>query len=271
MLTGWKKMLQDMSESVSNLASNAVADATISASLNLATLQSSNEADAWHSLGAHHRSCLQSISDNQNKNHVAIGQASTLLSSVCSKLQAQNALVESFQQDIEFISESKSSLTSLAAELADMSQELISLTNFLAVFREVHISRSVTSMKNDADADLLRAQKTSHARITAAARARDLNLDKSIYTARAAGPIPSTSARPSTAPLSVQPMQQQGQASQVESVPDAAGNVPEAALVPNSRESTGEHVVIDFEQLLESDQDDGTLPINSAEAAAAGE
>ena len=261
-------MLQDMSVSVSNLASNAVADATISASLNIATLQSSNE-DAWHSLGAHHRSCLQSISDNQNKNHVVINQNSALLLTVCSKLEARHSVVENLQQDIDFISESKNSLSSMASELASMSQELISLTNFLAVFREVHISRSVIGMKNDADADLLRAQKTSHSLITAAARARDLNLDKSINSSRTAVSI--TSARPSSSvpPLAVPPtvdFSQQGPESQVDHVSDASDKAPEEISVPTSVEGTGEQVVIDFEKILESEPN-GASPIDSTQAA----
>ncbi len=263
-------MLQDMSESVSNLASNAVADATISASLNLATLQSSNE-DAWHSLGAHHRSCLQSISDNQNKNHAAIGQNSALLSSVCSKLQARHAVVENLQHDIDFMSESKNPLTLMASELASLSQELISLTNFLAAFREIHISRSVTGMKNDADADLVRAQKTSHARITAAARARDLNLEKSINSSRARVPIPSARLSSSAPPMTVPPTvdsSQQGPASLVDHVSGAAEKSPEEISFPTSIDSTGEQVVIDFEKLLESEADGASSsPIDSAQAA----
>jgi hypothetical protein len=280
MLSGWKKMLQDMSESVTNLASNAVADATITASLNLASLQSSNESDAWHALGVNHRLRLQAISDNQNKNHVACGQASSMLSSACSKLQSQHASAERLQQDLDFVCESKSSLTSLASDLGNLSRDLIALTNFLAVFREVHISRSASRMKEEADADLLRAQKTSHARITAATRARDLNLDKSINTARATvsrPPAKLSSATPPSTEAQFGDDTQPGPASQVHHVSDDAGSAPEAVLAPkskgNSGDDAGECVVIDFEQLLSTDQD-GSLPIDSSQAVeeiAAGE
>ncbi len=269
-------MLQDMSESVTNLASNAVADATITASLNLASLQSSNESDAWRALGVNHRLRLQTISDNQNKNQIACSQASSMLSSACSKLQSQHASAERLQEDLDFICESKSSLTSLASDLGNLSQDLITLTNFLAVFREVHISRSASKMKEEADADLLRAQKTSHARITAATRARDLNLDKSINTARAAVSRPSAtlaSAAPPSTEARFGDDTQPGPATQGHHVSDDAGSAPEAVVAPKSEINSGDDVVIDFEQLLSTDQD-GSLPIDSSQAAeeiAAGE
>ena len=260
MLSGWKKMLQDVSESVANLASTAVADATISASLNLPALQSSNDADAWHSLGAHHRTCLHAISDNQNKNHVAVGQTSALLTAATSTLQARDALMGGIQQDIEFVSESKISLASLASELSVMSSDLIMLTNFLAAFREAHISRTVTKLKNDADADLVRAQKTCHARITAAARARDLNLDKSIYAAKPAKQQLAPQADGFIPPAP---------SSQSDGGLNTAEHAPEAAIASASHEGSGENVVIDFEELLSSDQD-VALPPASVEAGGDG-
>jgi hypothetical protein len=272
MLSGWKKMLQDVSESVANLASTAVADATISASLNLPALQSSNDADAWHSLGAHHRTCLHAISDNQNKNHVAIGQTSALLSAATSTLQARDALMGGIQQDIDFVSESKISLASLASELSAMSSDLNMLTNFLAAFREAHISRTVTKLKNDADADLVRAQKNCHARITAAARARDLNLDKSIYAAKPAAAAPSSSA-PSAAKQQLAPQADgfipPAPSSQSDGGLNTTEQAPEAAIASASHEGSGENVVIDFEELLSSDQD-VALPPASVEAGGDG-
>ena len=263
MLSGWKKLLQDVTESVSNLASNAVADATISASLTLPTIQLSNGTDAWHSLGTHQRSCLQAISDNQNKNHAANGQTSALLASVCSKLQARDLLVGNLQQDIDFVSESKSSLPTLASEIAIMSQELISLTNFLAAFREALTSRTVARLKNDADVELLLAQKNSHARITAASRARDLNLNKSIHAVRPPLPVPSASV-PSNAPSLIvadaEGAARPGPESQLEHLSGAAGNAPEAVLAPKADEGTGNDVVIDFEELLEGDNVCSKLP-----------
>jgi hypothetical protein len=264
MLSGWKKLLQDVTESVSNLASNAVADATISASLTLPIIQLTNESDAWRSLGAHQRLCLQAISDNQNKNHVAIAQTSALIASVCSKLQARDLSVGTLQQDIDFVSESKSSLSSLSSEFAIMSQELIALTNFLADFREAHISRTATRLKIDADAELLRAQKNSHARITAASRARDLNLNKSIHALKAPVVIPSTSGRlPATADVdcALQP----GSESQPDRLSGAMAKAPEDAL-PESGATTGDNVIIDFGELLQ-DEEEGNLP-KSSEATA---
>jgi hypothetical protein len=246
------------------LASSAVADATISASLNLPSLQLSNGADAWQSLGAHHRTCLQTISDNQNKNHVAISQTSALLSAASSTLQARDALMGGVQQDIEFVSESKSSIASIASELSVMSAELIALTNFLAAFREAHISRTVTKLKNGADADLVRAQKTCHARITAAARGRDLNLDRSIYAAKGAVAVPSSSTPSSAKLLAAPPADEYIPPAQL-SQPDGGSNAAEAVLASASLESSGENVVIDFEELLSSEQDIA-LPPDSVDA-----
>ncbi len=262
-------MLQDMSESVSNLASNAVADATISASLSLPTLQSTCEADSWHVLGAHHRSCLNMISENQNKNHAANSQTSALLVSVSSKLHARDASLGHLQQDIEFISDCKSSVSALAAELEAMSQELVALTDFLAVFREAHISRTVTRLKKDAAADIERAQKNSHARVAAAARARDLHLDRSVNTVKALLSISATSL-PSAAPPATAAdaagFKQAVPTSQCDHNSSAAEVVPDAVSASKSNESAGENVIIDFEEMLACDQD-GLLPVASEEGA----
>jgi hypothetical protein len=269
MLSGWKKLLQDVTESVSNLASNAVADATITASLALPTIQLSNESDAWRSLGAHQRACLLAISDNQNKNHAASGRTSALLASACSKLQAQDSLADSLQQDIHFVAASKSCFSSQAAELAIMSRELVSLTNFLAVFREAHIARTATRLKSDADAELLRAQKNSHARITAASRARDLNLNKSIHAVKAAISVPTAGAPSSAASQIVVDTDggmQSALKSEIDRLPTAESTAHEVDSALTSRAATGDSVIVDFEELLR-DEPPGKLPI-AAEAAA---
>ena len=269
-------MLQDMSESVSNLASNAVADAAISASLTLPTLHSANEADAWRALGAHNRSCLHAISENQNNNHASSSQTCAILVSVCSKLQGRDALVGRLPQDIEVIAESKSAVALLAAELAIMSEELISLTDFLAVFREAHISRTAAKLKRDAAADVERAQKNSHARVTAAARARDLQLDKSVNVASAPVSIPTATSLPSAASYATAAnaagFTQAVPASRFDHSSSAAEVAPRAEAVstpPECIESAGENVVIDFEVMLASEQD-GALPNSSAEGAGCG-
>jgi hypothetical protein len=274
MLSGWKKMLQGMSESMSNLASNAVADAAISASLTLPTLHSANEADAWRALGAHNRSCLHTISENQNNNHASTSQTCDMLLSVCSKMQGRDALVGRLPQDIEVIAESKSAVALLAAELAIMSEELISLTDFLAVFREAHISRTVAKMKKDAAADVERAQKNSHARVTAAARARDLRLDTSVNVASAPVSIPTATSLPSAASYATAAnaagFTQAVPTSRFDHSSSAAEVAPEAVSIPpECIESAGENVVIDFEVMLASEQD-GALPNSSAEGAGCG-
>jgi hypothetical protein len=266
MLSGLKKLLHDVTESVSNLASNAVADATISASLALPTMQMTSDSDAWHSLGAHQRSCLQAISDNQNKNHAANAQTAALLASVCSTLQAQDSLVANLQQDIDFVAESQSSLSSLAAELAIMSQELTALTSFLASFREAHISRTVTKLKINADAELLRAQKNSHALITAASRARDLNLNKSIHASKAPVSIPPASESCAAPSQIFADVDVSGSEPQRDQLPSAEAKVSEVVSAPDSGATAGDSVIIDFEELL-ADEQDSTLS-NASQVAA---
>lgn len=267
-------MLLEMTESVSNLASNVVADATISASLNIPSLKLSNEFDAWHSLGAHHRSCLQTIADNQNKNHAADLKVSAQLASTYSKLQARDATVNNLQHDADFIFESKSSVTRIASELATLSEELISLTEFLAAFREAHITRTVKKMKNDADIELLRTQKNAHARITAATRARDLNLDRSVTFAKAPASVPPAShsfnAPPETSVDTTGPLQTGFLAHNSDSISSAIPAGAPSALLCNG--DTVENVIIDFEELLESDQAGNlSVDVSAAGATATGE